>query len=74
MYDTVVYTVYAALKLYIEANIQHHQRIFDSRKKHWEKKKQFNSFNKDKYVLNVYKLVTRVSKEKFKSLYFKWKR
>ena len=38
MYDTVVYTVYAALKLYIEANIQHHQRIFDSRKKHWEKK------------------------------------
>lgn len=37
MYDTVVYIMYAALKLYIDANAQHHQRIFDSEWKHWEK-------------------------------------
>ena len=53
---------------------QHHQQIFDSRWKHWEKTKQFNNFNKDKYVLNVCKLVTRVSKEKFKSIHFKWRK
>ena len=37
MYDTVIYIIYVALKLYVGANTQHYQHVFDSTWKHWEK-------------------------------------